>query len=1388
MKALKFFIPVLMCVQIVLSAFEPFASAQIAKAAEEEENVSLAQEKQVEVEVEQESESLFPECTLEWMSVYDAILDQVRVAWNYPETYVGNQVSFMPFYSSFECWSGVEGESTQFLDLNDELLNARLEIEDYYYDEAQDILWYKVKAVEGQTLPEILQDNPYVYQLSGGDVEAGISVYPPTFLVKPFTAVWIENENGEVEVYKQVAEASKTEIRSVEELPAIVEVEPVYVVFDEYVSEEEGYCEAVFCDLGEEYGDYRYVRVTSLQLIPAETAKAHQMLTETESVEEYYALLSQIPTETLAKLSEVHRTALDQKISELLEQENQIIETEVTFGDVTLPVRVQGNIPANCILQVSSVDDATTMSAGFNIDSAEDIIVSLDINVVSMEDGSLWQPEDGNMVNISIGMAELGYEDCTMVKVHRKHGDQVENFDVFFVENGAVTIRTNGFSIYAVSSSNDTRKIPANKVSANSEFTLEVTDKQYYMFTLSDNQNTHYTDIGAWQIDDPEGAIHYTVYSNGNIGNGGMNVRWIMITALKEAEDIEIYYYYRQNNNLRSEKFTLNIVPPKASAEEEVIVYLKDDVNHSGRLIATLVDENGNEVKDGLEGAAFSWSRDDGYYITTKAYEDEYRSVNIAVDHGGLVEARKNEQERRFVPTTYTVDVILADGRKRSATYTVYYQSEIINADFEFPNATDNTHTYFPNGWAELYWKTTAPGHTATDGRSHISKDIEYGDVTSGRLGNTDFGVRTAASGVQFAELNAEAFGALYQDIITVPDEDIVWNFSHAPRTDQNWGGNRGQDISNAMYIVIGATEDAQKLQQQDLLNIGDQADEAGKNDLTFKKGESPIVLTYTSISGNTAEYYVWFHDSGTFDNGATVGWTNLEGKYKVPLGQYRTRLFFVSKESINPESLNAGNLIDATTAGQYKKYLIEYYIGKVDINNQLVIEKYQGQQTNKALMYSFVELTVLEELLGKNQYLHKIMINGENYPYSIRHTDKNGKDIASLYIEKYPKAEGFKEDPNMTTNKYADYDIVMQVYLREVVISVEKNIVFPEGMSEEQKLTLIEGKEEGEEYTANITVSSQPKEGDDYRYTESGVATITKRDPSGKYVGYYAGEEQPKIGYTYTINEEACSELPGLVLESTTYSTKLYQEGKYIGSTGKEFTLSAGTQTAKSINFAEVLITNTYEEVMTTISYQAVGNGKISFKGTTDYVDTPTETIRFYTQEAEGANVSPGKGATFVGWYIDPECTKPVEAKHGVVNGSYFKPNANIVNTTEITFYAKFETASIVIEREDALPGQSFVYHIEGTKGEGKDLDMYVTLVCDKNGYGMVTISEVLLGEYTIEECEDWTWRYPSQTQTVELTDKDNKATATFGNEANDLKWLNGYSSVIKNVFGKNE
>ena len=737
--------------------------------------------------------------------------------------------------------------------------------------------------------------------------------------------------------------------------------------------------------------------------------------------------------------------------------------------------------------------------------------------------------------------------------------------------------------------------------------------------------------------------------------------------------------------------------------------------------------------------------------INPTTYGDDYASVNIARDHSGLVEARK--ENGVFVPTTYDLKVTMSDGEVLPASYTVYYQSEIINSDFESPEIfqTDN-YAFFPNGWPELYWKTTAPGANGM-----LTRDIEYG-YPSRTNGSTSFGVTRAASGDKMAELNAEDFGALYQDIITAPGEEVTWRFAHAPRQDQQ-GWSR--DTSNAMFIVLGPTETAQKLLKADLNALGAAAKaKAGANNAAFLGGTASVDVEY-----NGSVYTVWYHNAGTYSQNGThsiyneannYGWTNLEGEYITPEGQYRTRLFFMSEESSGSNAKSsAGNLIDLAKGGQYRKYLIEYYTEIIpDGETEVKKEKIKSVE-GEALMHASVKLTDLIDYMTRQNdpyYLHKIMINGGNYPYNIRY-----EGDASLYIEKYEDAPGFKRAD------YGDYYIVMQVYLREVATTVQTQLIFPEGMTDAQKLSLIQSG-----YETQVKVSNNGS------ILDIGTAHITNRDPSGAYTAYHYFDKDIYLtkGTTYNIEQTYSSGILGLNLVSTTYHTRYYVKGE-----AQELVEGANIELSDTKGYAEVFIANKYEEKMTTIYYKAIGNGKVAFadgSGDLEFMDTPTEKLAFYTGKAKGAKVYAGVGATFTGWFKDEACTKPVTAADGVVGAdNSFRPNANIIND-DVTFYAKFETGSIVIKRENANPGQSFVYLITSS-----DVSMYVSLQCDENGIGQVVVLEAALGTYTVTELEDWSWRHDGTTQEKSHQGTVRKLEFEFSGPVDRDKWLNACGKI---------
>ena len=71
--------------------------------------------------------------------------------------------------------------------------------------------------------------------------------------------------------------------------------------------------------------------------------------------------------------------------------------------------------------------------------------------------------------------------------------------------------------------------------------------------------------------------------------------------------------------------------------------------------------------------------------------------------------------------------------------------------------------------------------------------------------------------------------------------------------------------------------------------------------------------------------------------------------------------------------------------------------------------------------------------------------------------------------------------------------------------------------------------------------------------------------------------------------------------------------------------------------------------------------------------------------------------------------------------------------------------------------------------------------------GNGTETLVELPIGTYTIAENTGWSWRYPNPTYTtaIELSAAQTSGTITCTNTLKNNYWLNGFSQVVKNIFG---
>lgn len=141
-------------------------------------------------------------------------------------------------------------------------------------------------------------------------------------------------------------------------------------------------------------------------------------------------------------------------------------------------------------------------------------------------------------------------------------------------------------------------------------------------------------------------------------------------------------------------------------------------------------------------------------------------------------------------------------------------------------------------------------------------------------------------------------------------------------------------------------------------------------------------------------------------------------------------------------------------------------------------------------------------------------------------------------------------------------------------------------------------------------------------------------------------------------------------------------------------------------------------------------------------------------------------------------------------------------IGSVDVARYVTFQHQPCT-DRTDTLPtGSEFLLHVKTctltiTKYGGASDEPYVFTVkkdgaeyteASITGNGSVTIYELPVGTYSIQEDTDWSWRYtPGYSDDVALSKDVTSGTITCSNTQANSFWLNGFSNVMQNIFGVN-
>ena len=372
---------------------------------------------------------------------------------------------------------------------------------------------------------------------------------------------------------------------------------------------------------------------------------------------------------------------------------------------------------------------------------------------------------------------------------------------------------------------------------------------------------------------------------------------WYGTTRSNVINDAKSIRYIYQSGDYGSYRYYFNgtAVDNVSSVSIELTYRPAQDVR-----IQDALKTSGTLTVNNVEGAvSYKWERSaDGTnweeVVRTKVSGDQY---NLNQDGTALYVAMDYHLKRTESLYAYKVTACDAAGDAIGVSdpFQVTYYDQLMNGGFEEPEVTTGCWNQISNGHEGLIWRTTGTGSYNSDGKD--GQDVEIVRPANGLSQALKFfKMDKAYGGEQFAEINCEAYGALYQDVLTVPGTTLHWQVAHA--------GRYGND---QMEVIILDTAIAEANSND--LNSKVITD-AAQTPATVKPQGTKNEINYTDYEHYDATKPTYLTSpNGNGQSGQKDAWTVYKGSYTVPEGQYVTRFFFAGR---NAKSPTEGNLVDS--------------------------------------------------------------------------------------------------------------------------------------------------------------------------------------------------------------------------------------------------------------------------------------------------------------------------------------------------------------------------------------------------------------------------------------------------------------------------------------------
>lgn len=673
-----------------------------------------------------------------------------------------------------------------------------------------------------------------------------------------------------------------------------------------------------------------------------ETEKADETTTEAKETTKKEETTETQEEKTTKAKEETSETSGEKNTEKTTEAEEKTAPTELTYDDenvtVTVSAVAKGAIPADATLKVVPIlkDDTETKDQYTEVEqkiqekAAETEteikgFLAYDITFVDA-DGNEIEPNSEVKVSMEYKEAalpaEITAEDAKTSEVSVMHleeddagnvskvvdmgeagkVDTLETTDAKQVEK--VEVKTESFSVFTITWKYDrydefTINVNYGYFDENNEWHEWKSGEldnvaQLLDITLEGHDESNPLDLSKYQIE-----IDGYSYLETRVDDEKSDNKVKSLFHSSESGYLGTTYYvnyYDINNELHehwlSSGFFGNTEGNIYFIYEKAGLEIKDNIIENGTLDAVFKGLS----EDDLEGVTYVWSRsdkEDGTYTDVEKINYQGGASNLSED-GSALYPSYDEGARKW----YKVKAVFPDGSEDvSEPFQVPYFDELQNGSFEKPSIGRNS------SWSQItndrykseggVWQTTG-----SDGKIEIV--TERTDGNNGYYNWYGNWFDAAPDGYQFAELNCEAPGALYQDVLTMAGTSLNYQLQHRAR---GAVANNNSEF-DTMYLIIMPTKTAIK------------------RNLTTQENVEDYLKELTGIE-DVRQYYDEVSDQIIYNNNNNDGvfvlrvtssdqsWHRVTGIEKYIATDSVTRFFFVAgNASANPD-LKEGNFLD---------------------------------------------------------------------------------------------------------------------------------------------------------------------------------------------------------------------------------------------------------------------------------------------------------------------------------------------------------------------------------------------------------------------------------------------------------------------------------------------